>query len=150
MAASQQSSPRRLWRISLRACLVGFALIGAAVGLFANAAFDLFATSEQLYDRFVATNPSSLAGWSVSQPGPERRWLTWSRRGIAYRDTNNDGRPDMKIREYPVRSTTRIWWEDTDFDGQFDTEVEQGCFHHQTRPLKKTIPVPTVLRDEVR
>ena len=27
-------------------------------------------------------------------------------------------------------------------DGLFDTEVSQGCFHHNTRPLNKPIAVP--------
>ncbi len=97
---------------------------------------------ETLHREFVSLNPESLTGWVEVPPGPKRMWRGWSRDGISYFDRDGDGIPDMKYREHPRMSTTEVWWEDTNYDGLFDTEVSQGCFHHNTRPLNKPIAVP--------
>jgi hypothetical protein len=149
----------RTWRFSLRTLLMVTVVVGCGAGLLAKAWIEYAlepswamheAVSKQqallkaLKEEFESQNPATLDGWTVQLPGPNRRWLTWSKEGIGFYDRNGDGRPDRKDRKSPRISTSEVWWEDTDYDGTFDTEVSQGCFHHSTAPLPKPIAVPSV------
>lgn len=93
-------------------------------------------TIQRLYEEFVATNPDSLDGWTEVQPSAAAplMWLAWTKDGMMYLDRNADGLPDRKIREQHM-STTVVYWEDTDYDGVFDTEVERQQDWHRSRPV---------------
>lgn len=145
--------------IERRTLLVAILVLGTIGGLMSKAAFDHanrptneFAqrlhmaeeSFEKLHSEFVELNPVSLDGWDRRQASNGRQWLSWEKDGIAYFDKNDDGQPDMKYRESPRMSTTEVWWEDRDFDGTFETEVEQGCFHNVNRPLQPIVNVPVV------
>jgi hypothetical protein len=137
---------KRPWSFSLRALIIATAVLGAGVGLFGKFAIQQInpPTEAELYEEFIAYNPATLVGWAVVEPDENRPWLSWHRDGLVYFDRNGDGRPDEKFRESPRLSTNDTYWQDADFDGMFDTEVERGCFHRVARLLAKQIAVPAV------
>lgn len=96
---------------------------------------------QRLQREFNNTNPSSLAGWKFAPPSPGQRTATWSKGGIVYSDYNADGLPDLKCRESYL-STIQVFWTDSDYDGMFDTEITQDCFHRSLRPLDELVAVP--------
>lgn len=99
--------------------------------------------SRQAYREFAANNPRSLEGYSELEPKESLNSKpAWELNGIVYSDQNGDGSVDLKYRLYPHFDTTTLHWEDSDFDGDFDTLVSQGCFHKIASPLTKEIAVP--------
>ena len=147
-----EESKTPLPRFGLRALLVFTIIFGALVGLLAKSAMDYMnrptpgeladQRERELFSEFVSTNPDTLDGWLVESGQETKSTLSWGRNGIAYIDTNGDGKPDTKRREWPIVSTTEVWWEDTDFDGFFDTEREQGCFHNISRLISPPVCIP--------
>ena len=137
---------KRRWQISLRWFLVGTVTCGVLASVLVRFAIDRIwpPTPESLHNEFVKTNPASLDGWEIVPASEGHLGLTWLKGGISYCDRNEDGIPDAKYRYDPILSTTRVWWEDSDYDGKFDTEVSQGCFHKTETPLPRNIKVPSV------
>lgn len=137
---------------SLRVLLVSTVLIGASIGLSAKLAIDFMnrLTSGELWDRwaeelqveFATTNPDCLDDWDMKYVSEYRNIKSWADNGILFVDTNGDGKPDLKRREWPVTGTTEVLWLDTDFDGFFDTERESGCSGEVDRAITPPIAVP--------
>ncbi|WP_425396718.1 hypothetical protein [Aeoliella sp.] len=105
------------------------------------------ALAAHLEEEFRTVNPASIQGWRFKRAGKTSQWNGWRKRGIAYYDRNDDGKIDMKCRYEPRMSTSEYWWEDNDYNGDFDTEVHQGCFNYGEYPLEPVVPVPSVIRD---
>jgi len=148
---SATKQKRRRFQYSLRTLLIVATLAPAILGFGIKAIIEYVnrPTSEEiqqrLYKEFAETNPSSLKGWTITIPSKDNRggiWFKWSKNGIAYFDRNEDGVPDMKYREYPIMSTTDVWWEDADYNGTFETEMVAACSGYHPRPLSRTFAVP--------
>lgn len=97
---------------------------------------------EQDEQEFTATNPATLEGWSTRQR-EYFKGLTWYQDNLAYSDQNGDGVPDLKHR-LTYLSTREVFWEDTDYDGLFDTIREDDCFDQTKRGLIPLVRVPRV------
>lgn len=162
---SFRGAPTEPSQFRLRTLLIAFVVVGAALGVFGRLLLpsleevetdrlrqELFrryptieALNAALEQEFRTVNPPSIRGWRFQRANKTNQWNGWRRRGIAYYDRNNDGKIDMKYRYEPRTSTNEYWWEDSDFDGDFDTEVQQGCFHHNEIPLTPKVAVPRVI-----
>jgi hypothetical protein len=147
------TDPPTLWRFGVRlAGCIGAMLLasGALIRLLESLPQKSDRTQsewerreEMTWRAFADHNPLSLDGWSASGPSEHEKWRTWTNGAISYADRDADGIADIKI--CVIRnSTDDRWWEDTDYDGRFDTEVTHGCFSHVEVPLAQSVVAPPV------